>query len=78
LIDAFEKATPDNKKAAEVYALNDGTSAVDDTVYARLRVGSNFNVQLSVDISGSDMRLRAASSTAGITVRARRIEVTNI
>lgn len=74
LVEAFEEATPANRKAVEIYALTNGV-AVDDTVFAKLDVGSNFNLQLSVDISGADMRLRAQSSTAGVTVRARRIEV---
>lgn len=76
LVVAHEEATPANKKSFEVFALNDGTiSNVDDTNYARLKVGANFNVDITVDASGSDMRLRATSSTAGITVTARRIEV---
>jgi hypothetical protein len=74
LVEAFEEATPANRKALEVYALNNGTN-VDDTIYAKLKVGSNFNLDISVDISGADMRLRASSSTAGVTVTARRIEV---
>ena len=77
LVEAFEEATPANKRAVEVYALNNGTVA-DDTQYAKLKVGANFNVSLSVDVSGGNMRLRAASSTAGITVRVRRLQVTNI
>jgi len=74
LVEAFEIATPANRKAVEIYALTDGTN-VDDTQYAKLSIGGNFNLTLSVDISGADMRLRAASSTAGVTVTARRIEV---
>lgn len=74
LVEAFEDATPTKRKGFEVYALNNGT-IVDDTIYANLRVGGNFNLTLSVDISGADMRLRAASSTAGVTVTARRVEV---
>ena len=74
LVEAFEEATPANRKAVEIYALNNGT-LVDDTQYAKLRLGSNFNLVLAVDISGADMRLRASSSTAGVTVTARRIEV---
>jgi len=77
LVEAFEEATPANKQALEVYALNNGT-VVDDTTYAKLKVGANFNLSISVDISGGNMRLRAASSTAGVTVRARRVQVTNI
>lgn len=74
LIEAFEEATPANRKAMEVFALNNGT-LVDDTTYSKLNLGANFNLSISVDISGADMRLRAASSTAGVTVTARRIEV---
>jgi hypothetical protein len=83
-VHAFEEATPANVKAFEVYALHDGTTsadavAVDDTVYSKLKKGSNFNLTLSVDLNGAGagqvMRLRAASSTAGVTVTARRLEV---
>jgi hypothetical protein len=74
LVEVFEEATPANRVALEVYALNNG-SAVDDTAYAKLKTGSNFNLTISVDISGADMRLRAASTSAGVTVTARRIEV---
>jgi hypothetical protein len=74
LVEAFEEATPANRKAFEIFALNNGT-LVDDTAYSLLKVGANFNLTLSVDISGADMRLRAASSSAGVTVTARRIEV---
>lgn len=74
LVEAFEEATPANRKALEVYALTDGSS-VDDTVYAKLRVGSNFNLDIDVAINGANMELQAASSTAGVTVTARRIEV---
>ena len=77
LVEAFEEATPANKRAVEVYGLNNGT-LVDETVYAKLKVGSNFNLSVSVDISGGNMRLRVSSSTAGVTVRVRRIQVTNI
>lgn len=74
LVEAFEEATPANRKAVEVYALTNGT-LIDDTQSAILKIGTNFNLSISVDISGVDMRLRAASSTAGVTVTARRIEV---
>lgn len=74
IVEAFEEATPANKKGYEVFAINNGTAA-DDTVYAKLKIGSNFNVVIKVDISGGNMRLRASSSTAGITVKARRIGV---
>jgi hypothetical protein len=74
LVEVFEVATPANRQAIEVYALTNGT-LIDDTQYAKLKVGSNFNLSLSVDVSGADMRLRAASTSAGVTVTARRIEV---
>jgi len=74
LVEAFQEATPANRKSFEIFALNNGTD-VDDTAHSLLKLGANFNLTLSVDISGADMRLRAASSTAGVTVTARRIEV---
>lgn len=74
MVEVFEIATPANRQAMEVYALNNG-SAVDETIYSKLKTGSNFNLSITVDISGADMRLRAASSSAGVTVTARRIEV---
>jgi hypothetical protein len=74
LVEVFEVATPANRQAFEVYALNNGT-VVDETIYAKLKTGAAFNLTISVDISGADMRLRAASSSAGVTVTARRIEV---
>ncbi len=51
-----------------------GTSVV-NTVYSKLQVGSAFDLTTTVDVEGSEMRLRAESSTAGVTVTARRIEV---
>lgn len=74
LVTAVEEAATQNRQAMEVYAVTNGTNE-DHTVFAKLKVGANFDVQLSVDISGADMRLRAASSSAGISVTARRIEV---
>jgi len=74
LVEAFEEADPTRRKSRIISALTNGT-LVDDTDFAKLNIGGNFNFNLSVDISGPDMRLRASSSTAGITVRARRIEV---
>jgi hypothetical protein len=74
LVECFEEATPANRSCFEIYAATDGSS-VDDTQYAKLKLGANFNLTISVDISGADMRLRAASTSAGVTVTARRIEV---
>lgn len=74
LVHAVEDATPANRSAEVIYALTNGTN-VDDAVYAKLKVGANFNLSYTVDISGADMRLRAASTTAGVTVTCRRLEV---
>ena len=74
LVEAHEDATPANRKAWEVYALNDGTS-VDETVYSKLKLGANFSADVGVDISGGQMRLRVSSASAGVTFKARRIGV---
>lgn len=74
LIEAFEEATPANIKALELFAVNDGSTA-DHTVYARLALGADFNLTISLDVFGGNMRLRAESTTAGVTVTARRLEV---
>lgn len=80
----FEESSPGNKKFGKVTAMHDGTatsdaSNVDDTLHTRLNLGSNFNVDVSVDLNGTgasqEMRLRVESSTAGVTVRARRTTV---
>lgn len=73
-VTAFEEANPSRRQAYEVYALTNGT-LVDDNLASKLKVGSNFNLTTNVDISGANMRLMIASSTAGVTVTARRIEV---
>lgn len=73
-VTAFEVATPANSQAFEVYALNNGTVA-DDNKSAILKTGSNFNLTNTVDISGGNMRLMVASTTAGVTVTVRRVEV---
>jgi hypothetical protein len=77
LVYIIEDATPANRQAVEVYALNNGTSS-DETVYAKLRVGANFNYSILTDVSGGNMRLRVSSTTAGVTVRARRIAVEDL
>lgn len=70
---AFEEATPANVRAMEVFALNDG-SASKETVTNKLKF-SNFNLDIDTDVSGGNMRLLVTSSTAGVTVRVRRVEV---
>lgn len=73
-VEVFEEATPANRQAFEVYAVNNGT-LVDDTIVGIIKVGSSFNVTRTVDISGGNMRLMIASTTAGVTATVRRIEV---
>lgn len=75
VVNAFEIATPANRVALEVHALNDGTSAVDDTVFSKLKVGAALNFTVLVDISSGNMRLMCASTSGGVTVTARRTEV---
>lgn len=68
----------------EVVGLHNGTEAdgdatlVDDTVYGKLKLGTPFNIQLSVDLNGvgaaQTMRLRAQAS-ASVTVSITRMEV---
>ena len=73
-IEAFEEATPANREGVEIYAINDGTLVVHNEI-SKLKLGSGNIVDFNVDIDTGNMRLRASSSTAGITVRARRVEV---
>lgn len=81
---AREAANPARVKAFEVWATHNGTPSADatqadDTVYAKLKIGADFNLTLSVDLSGTGaaqvMRLRAASTTAGVDVRVTRERV---
>jgi len=75
LIEAFDEAATTKRKAQVVYALNDGATVSDDTIFAKLQVGTPpLNLIVTVDVVGGDMRLRVSSS-ATVTVRARRIEV---
>lgn len=83
-VQAFEEADPNNIKAFEIFAAHDGTAAADaaaadDTTYGKLALGGNFNLVLSVDLNGTGagqtMRLRAQSSTAGVTVSVKRERV---
>jgi hypothetical protein len=76
---AFEEATPANREAIEVYAINDGTNA-DFNEVSKLKLGTTGGqfVQVDVDVSGGNMRLLIDTNTAGLTVRARRIAVEDI
>lgn len=79
-----EDATPANVKMIKVFATHNGTAAADatstdSTVFGKLKLGSNFNASVSVDVNGTaaaqTMRLRVASTSAGVTFTAKRIEV---
>lgn len=81
---AREAANPARAKAFEVWATHNGTPSADatqadDTVYAKLKIGADFNLSLSVDVDGTGgsqvMRLRAASTTAGVDLRVTRERV---
>ena len=84
IVQAFEQATPTNIQSLEISALHNGTAAADATlsdnsIINKLKLGTAFNLVVSVDLNGTGaaqtMRLRVQSSTAGVTVTARRIEV---
>jgi len=85
LVQAFEEATPGNKKSFEIFAAHNGTTAADatgtprNTIYAQLDNGSAFNLTITLDLNGAGvaqvMRLRAASTSAGVTVKVKRIAV---
>jgi hypothetical protein len=77
-------ASPSNRRAFEIFAAHNATavssaSAVDDTVSKILKLGSNFNYSISVDINGAgatqEMRLRVSSTEpSGVNVYTKRIE----
>ena len=78
---AFEEATPANRESGKISMFHDGTSAadataVDSVIHGKLKHGSNFNLVFSADVNGAGgsqtMRLRASSSTGGVTIKWRR------
>ena len=74
LVEVFSEGTPANRQAVEVYATTDGTN-VDDTVYAKLKLGANIGgLTINVVINGANMELQIAASAA-VTATVRRIEV---
>ena len=78
-VHVFEEATPANREAFEIFAINDGTNA-DFNEVSKLKLGStggNF-VNASVDVSGGNMRLLLVSNTAGLTCRVRRVAVEDV
>lgn len=63
LVQVRENATPANRRALEVHAINDGSSLVDHTEYGVLFLGSAVaGFDVNVDINGSDMRLRLTAT----------------
>lgn len=84
LITIENAASPANKRHVIFFAGHDGSAAadavnVDDTEFAKLKQGANFNYSVSADLSGSAgaqvMRLRVSSTEpSGINVYAKRIE----
>lgn len=65
---------PSRVYATEVYAVTDGTTS-DFTRYATLKLGASIpGLVVSVDVSGSQLRLRAAA-TGAVNVTARRASV---
>lgn len=63
MIQVRENGTPANVRALEIHALSNGTTLVDWTRYATLKLGANiagFNV--AVDINGTDLRLRLSAN----------------
>ena len=57
-----------NVRAGVVYACHDGTS-VEYVETSTLDLGNTFDLQLSVDISGADMRLRATATSNDWSVK---------
>lgn len=83
MVTARLASAPERVRSFEVFAQHNGhavadATAADSTVYARLKNGANFNVQITVDVSGTgaaqQFRLRVASSTPGIDVNAVRVD----
>jgi len=80
-----EDANPSNVKIQKIFALHDGTSIADatdakDSVFGKKKIGSNFNTEVTVGVSGTGpaqvMELKVASSSAGVTYTARRTTIT--
>jgi hypothetical protein len=82
---ARRTASPARVQALEVWATHDGTSSadatsIDETVYAKLKIGASFNLQVDLDLNGTGaaqtMRLRVTSSeVGGVDVRVSRERV---
>lgn len=80
----WEEASPANKIFQKITALHNGTASadatvVDDSVHTKLKVGSNFNLSITVSLNGAAgaqvMRLGIASTSAGVAYELRRTGV---
>lgn len=77
LVQAQEDGSPANRESVIVSGLTDGTIA-DDTVFGKLKLGSNIGLRATVDVDSGNMRLRVKSTNTTINVRARRLGVFDI
>jgi len=73
IVEVFETATPANREGFVIDALSDGTS-VDDTKYAKLKLGNISGLTSNVVINGANLELQVAA-TPSCTVNVRRITV---
>ena len=83
LVHVSLNSDPAKMQAFEMFAAHDGSGSadatdVDDTIYAKIKIGAAFNFVAAVDLNGAGssqvMRLRVSASAA-VTVRAQRIGV---
>lgn len=84
-IHIFEEATPANIKVIKVFATHDGTASadatnVDDTAFAKLKLGSNFVNTILVELNGAGaaqvMRLSVEGDAAqALTFTSRRTDI---
>ena len=80
-----EDASPTRIQVDKIFVVHNGViggADANDTkasVHTKLKMGANFNAQLIIDLDGAGasqtMRLRVASSTAGVTFTARRTDI---
>jgi len=79
-----EDANPTRVKVQKLFATHNGHSGADatttdDTVFAKLKLGADFNAVAFAELNGAAasqvMRLRISSSTAGVTFTARRTDI---
>jgi hypothetical protein len=76
-------SAPAQKKCMEVFACHNGTASadatvIDDTVYAKLKIGAEFNAEVAIVLSGTGttqkMQLKVTASSA-VSVKATRLNV---